>query len=77
MSEVWLFHIIVLSFAAAAIANMQHKMRHRHLNRCTLCDLLCVHDSLSIVKSIATETLDYSSKCCQQDKKFTAMCLNP
>jgi hypothetical protein len=40
-------------------------------------DLICVHDSLSIVKSIATETLGCSSKCCQQDKKFTTMCLNP
>jgi hypothetical protein len=42
-----------------------------------LCDLLCISDSLSIVKSIATETLGYSTEHYQQDKKFTTMYFNP
>ena len=42
-----------------------------------LCDLLCIHDSLFIVKSIATDILGHSSEYYMQDKKFTSMYFNP
>jgi hypothetical protein len=42
-----------------------------------LCDLVCTQDSLSIVRSIAIDTFDYSSDCCYQDKNFTTKYFNP
>ena len=41
-----------------------------------LCDLVCTHDSLSIVRTIAIDALNYSSECCYQDKNFTTKCFN-
>jgi hypothetical protein len=46
-------------------------------NKRKLCDLVCIHDSFSIVKSIATETLGYSSEHYPGNKKFTTMYFNP
>lgn len=42
-----------------------------------LCDVMSIHDTLAIVKSIATNTLGYSSDNYWQDKKFTNMYFNP
>jgi hypothetical protein len=42
-----------------------------------LSDLVCTHDSLSIVRTIAIDALNYPSEFCYQDKNFTTKYFNP